>query len=157
MKPYSGDGKIKGKITQRLSSSGGSLFFFPLLLLIVLQRRKDSYVHWYFYELCSQKSQGKASAVETLKENGKTLKENLKNSKEKGVLSIVHRVLTIKKKLCKEFISLPTLPRSDLDVRLREDRRRNGVFVKLSNCQFVIKAIFTPLPRNGINGSIKYI
>jgi hypothetical protein len=44
--------------------------------------------------------------VETLKENGKTLKENLKNSKEKGALSIVHRVLTIKKKLCKEFISL---------------------------------------------------
>jgi hypothetical protein len=52
-----------------------------------------------------RKSQGKASAVETLKENGKTLKENLKNSKEKGALSIVHRVLTIKKKLCKEFIS----------------------------------------------------
>ena len=45
------------------------------------------------------KSQGKASAVETLKENGKTLKENLKNSKEKGALSIVHRVLTIKKKI----------------------------------------------------------
>jgi hypothetical protein len=36
---------------------------------------------------------------ETLKENGKTLKENLKNSKEKGALSIVHRVLTIKKKI----------------------------------------------------------
>ena len=46
-----------------------------------------------------RKSQGKASAVETLKENGKTLKENLKNSKEKGALSIVHRVLTIKKKI----------------------------------------------------------
>ena len=37
--------------------------------------------------------------METLKENGKTLKENLKNSKEKGALSIVHRVLTIKKKI----------------------------------------------------------
>ena len=35
---------------------------------------------------------GKASAVETLKENGNTLKENLKNGKEKGALSIVHRV-----------------------------------------------------------------
>ena len=30
--------------------------------------------------------------MEALKENGKTLKENLKNSKEKGALSIVHRV-----------------------------------------------------------------
>jgi hypothetical protein len=45
--------------------------------------------------LPSENRRGKASAVETLKENGKTLKENLKNSKEKGALSIVHRVLTI--------------------------------------------------------------
>ena len=30
------------------------------------------------------KTQGKAPAAETLKENGNTLKENLKNGKEKG-------------------------------------------------------------------------
>ena len=32
------------------------------------------------------------TAAETLKENLKTLKGNLKNGKEKGALSIVHRV-----------------------------------------------------------------
>ena len=32
----------------------------------------------------ARKSQGKAPAAETLKENGNTLKENLKNGKEKG-------------------------------------------------------------------------
>ena len=40
----------------------------------------------------ARKSQGKAPAAETLKENGNTLKENLKNGKGKSALSIVYRV-----------------------------------------------------------------
>ena len=42
-------------------------------------------------------------------------------------------------------------PRSDLDERLREDRRRKkSQSHKVTKSQSLIKAIFTPLPRNGI-------
>jgi hypothetical protein len=38
----------------------------------------------FFVPIFALRTQGKAPAAETLKENLKTLKENLKNGKEKG-------------------------------------------------------------------------